>query len=545
VTNRRYLYGNQQMYSYSTEYDLLGRPVNATDSLSMTREWLYNNRNELASAVIGTNSYAYAYDSIGNREWAALNSATNSYTVNSLNQYSQLDASQFTHDADGNLTQDSRYNYTYDAENRLVSVIPIAPTEGSLSIHNRYDHKGLRIRKIVKRYANGWWNNHATHTFIFEGGNIVLERIVKADGNHITKEYFWGIDKSGTEQGAGGVGGLLAVSVNGVFSIPCYDHNGNIVTYISETGGIESLYVYDAYGNTIEKSGEKADEHSFGFSTKYHDREIGMIAYQKRFYRSDHGRWLNRDPIEEDGGENLYAFCGNNPILYYDINGCWALIDNAIAAIGGALAGVACQAISDIIRGEAGGWESYVGAAVAGAAMGEILLHNPAMAGATKVMYSGMAAATGSFVKQVCSVEISKKQESYNTQEIVVDFAAGATFSMIPFPGIKGVNKGQGSYLSIARSMNKKFQNGSISRVSSSTTAKSFVGTATEYGIVYGVAQPYASDKINQGIGYLGDMMTPANEGIKIFYSETLFIRATDKCGNVVNLYYSREISNE
>ena len=39
--------------------------------------------------------------------------------------------------------------------------------------------------------------------------------------------------------------------------------------------------------------------------------------------------------------------------------------------------------------------------------------------------------------------------------------------------------------------------------------------------------------------------MTPANEGIKIFYSETLFIRATDKCGNVVNLYYFREISNE
>ena len=321
VTNRRYRYGNQQMYSYATEYDLLERPMNATDSLSTAREWLYNNRNELASAVIGTNSYAYAYDSIGNRNWAALNSATNTYVANSLNQYSQVDASQFVYDADGNLTQDGRCNYTYDAENRLVSVVPIAPTEGSLSIHNRYDHKGLRIRKIVKRYANGWWNNHATHTFIFDGGNIVLERIAKADGNHITKEYFWGIDKSGSEQGAGGVGGLLAVSVNGIFSIPCYDHNGNIVTYISETGGIEALYVYDAYGNTIEKSGEKANIHSFGFSTKYHDREVGLIGYQKRFYSPDHGRWLNRDPIEEEGGENLYAFCLNSPQYHMDING--------------------------------------------------------------------------------------------------------------------------------------------------------------------------------------------------------------------------------
>jgi RHS repeat-associated protein len=320
VTNRRYRYGNQQMYSYATEYDLLERPTNATDSLSTAREWLYNNRNELASAVIGTNSYSYAYDSIGNRNWAALNSATNTYVANSLNQYSQVDASQFVYDADGNLTQDGRCNYTYDAENRLVSVVPIAPTEGSLSIHNRYDHKGLRIRKIVKRYANGWWSNHATHTFIFDGGNIVLERIAKADGNHITKEYFWGIDKSGSEQGAGGVGGLLAVSVNGIFSIPCYDHNGNIVTYISETGGIEALYVYDAYGNTIEKSGEKANIHSFGFSTKYHDREVGLIGYQKRFYSPDHGRWLNRDPIEEEGGENLYAFCLNSPQYHMDIN---------------------------------------------------------------------------------------------------------------------------------------------------------------------------------------------------------------------------------
>ena len=74
--------------------------------------------------------------------------------------------------------------------------------------------------EIRERYVNGWWNSHATHTFIFDGGNIVLERIAKADGNHITKEYVWGIDKSGSEQGAGGVGGLLAVSVNGIFSIP-------------------------------------------------------------------------------------------------------------------------------------------------------------------------------------------------------------------------------------------------------------------------------------------------------------------------------------
>ena len=123
---------------------------------------------------------------------------------------------------------------------------------------------------------------------------------------------------------------LLSFSENVEDSIPCYDYNGNIVAYVSETGSIESLYVYDAYGNTIEKSGEKADVHSYGFSTKYHDREVDLIGYQKRFYCPDHGRWLNRDFIEEEGGENLYAFCANNPILYYDILG--ESLRDAIAA---------------------------------------------------------------------------------------------------------------------------------------------------------------------------------------------------------------------
>ena len=202
------------------------------------------------------------------------------------------------------------------------------------------------------------------------------------------------------------------------------------------------------------------------------------------------------------------------------------------------------MAIADIIRGEASGWEHYVGAAVAGAAMGEILLHNPAMAGTTKVLYSGMAAAAGNIVKQVCAVEISKKQEKFNTQELIVDFTAGATLSMLPFAKIEGVNAGQNSFLSIARSMNTKFINGSISRVSTTTTFKSFVGTAMEYGMAYGATQPYVTDKINQGVYWLSDMLIPAYDKQPFSYNEFIVIRVMDKCGNIVELYYKREVSN-
>ena len=320
------------------------------------------------------------------------------------------------------------------------------------------------------------------------------------------------------------------------------DGNKNISELVSsDSGTISAHYEYAPFGEVILSPGDLAFTNPFRFSSEYADDLTALVYYNFRHYHPVDGLWLNRDPIEEEGGENLYAFCANSPVWCYDVNGCWALIDNAIAAIGGALVGVACQAISDVIRGEASGWESYVGSAVAGAIMGEVLLHNPAMAGATKAMYSGMAAAVGNGVRQFCEVAVSKKTENFNTQEMVVDLAAGAAFSMIPFPGIDGINKGQGSYLSIARSMNKKFVNGSISRVSTSTTVKSFVGTSVEYGSAYGAAQPFVTDMVNQGINTLPDMMTPANTGMQMSYSEVLIITVTDKCGNVVVLYYTRE----
>ena len=155
-------------------------------------------------------------------------------------------------------------------------------------------------------------------TFLYDGLNLIEEHIAHVDGTVSPIHYYCGKDISGTLQGAGGVGGLLAVSVDGVFYIPCYDHNGNIVLYVSETGSVAAQYVYDPYGNVIDSCGDLADVFPFGFSTQYHDRETGLVAYQRRFYSPDLGRWLNRDPIEEDGGMNLYAFCANNPVRNID-----------------------------------------------------------------------------------------------------------------------------------------------------------------------------------------------------------------------------------
>ena len=338
VARRDYSFDNLPTYWYSTDYDLLGRPTNAMDSVSLVREWLYNRRSELASASIGPNLYGYAYDTIGNRLWSADNLVTNTYAANNLNQYSSIVCGSASpcepaYDADGNMTGDYAFSYSYDAENRLLSVTSAEETNGAFRVINAYDHRNRRIGKTVQRLSVSYppplsppietrqWNTVETHTFVWDGNNIVLEKIACADGTAHVCEYFWGMDKSGTEQGAGGVEGLLAVSMDGVFYIPCYDHNGNIVRYVSETGDIAAQYVYDPYGNVVESCGSLADAFSFGFSTKYNDRETGMVVYQRRFYSPDLGRWLNRDPIEEDGGENLYCFTFNNPIENADYLG--------------------------------------------------------------------------------------------------------------------------------------------------------------------------------------------------------------------------------
>ena len=432
VTRRDYFFGGQSIYWYSTEYDLLNRPTNATDSVSLVREWLYNRRSELAAATVGADSYGYAYDSIGNRLWSAANAVTNSYTANSLNQYTAVSSgANPVYDADGNMTGDGTFAYAYDAENRLVSVTSAAETNGAIRVLNAYDHRNRRIRKTVQRLNSSIapppsppvgiheWETQETHTFVWDGNNIVLEKVEFANGTPRTFEYFWGADKSGTEQGAGGVEGLLAVSMDGVFYIPCYDHNGNIILYVSETGSIAAQYTYDPYGNIIDFSGSLANVFSFGFSTQYHDRETGMVGYKRRFYRPDLGRWLNRDPIEEEGGENLYAFCRNSPQLYVDVNGNFLLIDSLVlSAVGGIVGGVsAALSGGDVVAGIAGGAISGLCLSICPAAAGGC----GALGGAVSGFISGIRSANS---KKLCGARWSV----HVAGSVVVETASGALF---------------------------------------------------------------------------------------------------------------------
>ena len=174
-----------------------------------------------------------------------------------------------------------------------------------------------------------WTPDHTT-TFVYDGWNLILETIQNQQST-ITNHFVWGKDLSGSMQGAllrqgyegqaGGVGGLLAVSMDGQYYFPCHDANGNITVYVDESGSVVAEYTYDAFGGTISQSGSMADAFAHRFSTKYFDTETGLYYYGYRFYSPELHRWLNRDPIEENGGVNLYAFCRNDGVNYIDPKG--------------------------------------------------------------------------------------------------------------------------------------------------------------------------------------------------------------------------------
>ncbi|MBK1884708.1 RHS repeat-associated core domain-containing protein, partial [Luteolibacter pohnpeiensis] len=84
------------------------------------------------------------------------------------------------------------------------------------------------------------------------------------------------------------------------------------------TGQVVARQEYDPFGDKIIHEGIDLP---IGFSTKYQDEETGLLYYGYRYYDPQTGRWPSRDPIEEDGGINLYAFVGNDGLNFWDYLG--------------------------------------------------------------------------------------------------------------------------------------------------------------------------------------------------------------------------------
>ena len=256
--------------------------------------------------------------------WAQFqdNSKSQSREHNAVNELTAIDGvtQSVEHDAAGNMTRipkqapwNKYYTCIWDAWNRLVEVFEGA----NLAVRSGYDGNSRRIWK---------YDGHEIRDFYYDGWNV-LEDIASRPSGVTTNAYCWGIDLSGSLQGAGGIGGLLSRTED--VSLPVFyysDANGNVAKIVDITGtNVLAEYQYDPYGTPIRAVGPEASANPYRFSSKYVDDETELLCYGYRFYSPWLGRWTARDPIGEAGNIGLYRFVGNAPTHEIDLLGALTL----------------------------------------------------------------------------------------------------------------------------------------------------------------------------------------------------------------------------
>lgn len=262
----------------------------------------------------------------------------------------------FSYDADGNLTGDGRWLYTWDGENRLVAMetrSSILPPLGQFPLTERrklefaYDAQGRRFSKKVSNWNGTGWTLASSRLFHYDGWNLLAE-LNALNSNAAVATYVWGSDLSGSLQGAGGVGGLLFENLQlpavGTYAL-AYDGNGNAIAYVDmATGAKSATFEYGAFGETIVADGALNERMPFRFSTKYTDNETNLLYYGLRYYSPGMGRWLSRDPSDEDeGGAALYGFIQNDSVNGLDYLGLFKTPDHreiTVASFESATAGM-------------------------------------------------------------------------------------------------------------------------------------------------------------------------------------------------------------
>ncbi|TAE78906.1 MAG: RHS repeat protein, partial [Verrucomicrobia bacterium] len=243
--------------------------------------YTYDNADQVIGST-GAIARSYAYDAAGNRTSATQFGQTLSYTANALNQYTALTNSAApTYDASGNTLTINGAAYAYDQKNQLKSVSGLDSNGAFVTVSYQYDSMGRRISSTV---------NNQTTLYAYDGWNVVEEYSTSNFQTFDLKTILtWGLDLSGSMQGAGGVGGLLFtedLTTNTTWHHH-YDGNGNVTHLTNASGQTVATYTYDAFGNTVTATGTAAAANKYRFSTKPIDETIAttpLYYYGYRYY---------------------------------------------------------------------------------------------------------------------------------------------------------------------------------------------------------------------------------------------------------------------
>ena len=334
--------GSDHIYYQYDALNQLIREDNSSENRSIV--YTYDDRGNLLSKVL----YPYAANG------AALGTAadTISYAYQSAHQgwadqLTSYNGQNIRYDASGNPTTYRGYTMTWQGR-RLMSA-----TNGTNTVSYTYDENGIRTQKTV----NGTATSYRYH------GSVLISQVTGND------KLLFSYDANGN---------VVAVNYNGTYYYYVRNGQGDIVKLIDGNGSAVVEYSYDSWGKSLAVTETLASTlgalNPFRYRGYVYDTETRLYYLQSRYYDPEVGRFLNADIYVSTGqgvlGHNMYAYCGNNPVVRADDEGdFWNLV---IGAAVGAVIGGITTAITTYNSETGVDWGKVAASAAAGAVSGLI-----------------------------------------------------------------------------------------------------------------------------------------------------------------------------
>ncbi len=320
------VYPNQMAcrYAYDEEGRLVKKTVSKEKSVIEAFEYSYDKNSRIVNEKTRGASNTYYYDALGQLVKA----------LSVENPSGKENIQTFAYDKAGNLLlkkeKDKVLRYAYDQDNRLLSAGSIKFTydENGNTLSKEGEAGNAAYKYNVQNQLNGVdVGNGQSVLFGYEptGGRISKSVTVNGaetrchylqDGVNVLRELKNGREESYNIYGPG-IDELLAVKTpQGIFYI-LSDIRGSICKITDQKGKELENRSYAPFGQGTQNS----DITPFSFTGREYDPETSLHYYRARYYDSEIGRFINKDPISFRGGLNLYSYCGNDPVNNVDPSG--------------------------------------------------------------------------------------------------------------------------------------------------------------------------------------------------------------------------------